>query len=353
MTGLDASSAAADVVSAPVSTTPPEIAEKIALECYGLRAAARRLSSERDENFHLVADRQREFLLKLTNAAEAREVTDFQTKALRHVAQADAALPIPHLIAAADGRYEALVAGPEGQTRVVRLLTYLRGDPLHAAPRSLEQCGTLGRTLGRLDLALRGFAHPAGRHPLRWDLSHAATLRPLLALIENPVRRGLATRFLDNFEEHAQPMLPALRAQVIHNDFQPSNVLVDPDEPDVVTGVIDFGDLVQAPLVNDLAVACAYHVATAPEALDYVLPLVRAYHTVLPLLAEEMNVFADLMATRLVLTTVITNWRVTLHPDNRAYVLRNAPGAWRGLERLASWSRTDLQTAVRRACVGE
>jgi Ser/Thr protein kinase RdoA (MazF antagonist) len=81
--------------------------------------------------------------------------------------------------------------------------------------------------------------------------------------------------------------------------------------------------------------------------------LVAAYHRILPLAAEEVEVLFDLIATRLVLTAVITNWRVTVHPENRDYILRNAPAAWRGLERLASLRRDTARAILSRACMLE
>ena len=346
----DGRSRSADVVSARVSSTALPVAERLVQEHYGLKAAARRLSSERDENFLMSVADGPSFLLKLTNSAEDRQVTYFQTGALLHVAATDPGFPVPHLVPSRNGAVSPVVATPDEPPRVMRLLDYLVGEPLHTSARSATQAQNLGVMLARLDLALRGYSHPGQEHELRWDLSHAATLRPLLEAIADPARRALATGFLDRFERYALPLLPIMRTQVIHNDFQPSNILVDAVDADLIVGVIDFGDMVRAPLICDLAVASAYHVATAPEPLDFVVAMLMSYHRVLPLTAEELDVFFDLVATRLVLTAVITNWRVTLHPGNSAYILRNAPAAWRGLERLAEVRRDDARMLFRRVC---
>jgi hydroxylysine kinase len=343
-------SVSGDVVSAPVSSTPIDVAERLCSERFGLQAVARRLSSERDENFHLRAADGQEFLLKITNAAEDRMVTDFQTRALEHVASTDRSLPVPRLVPSLDGELEILF-GEEGErSRVVRLMTFIQGSILHGAKRSEAQCRNLGSTLGRLDVALRDYVHPGSGHELRWDLKHAAALRPLLAGIADAERRALATLFLDNFETYALPVLPSLRSQVIHNDFQPSNILVDADAAEQVVGIIDFGDMVAAPLINDLAVAAAYHLAGPPDPLGYSLALVGAFNNVVPLLRNEVEILFDLMATRLVMTVAITNWRAGRHPENSAYILRNAPTAWRALERCATLPRGQAQSILCRAC---
>jgi Ser/Thr protein kinase RdoA (MazF antagonist) len=352
MSGLDAIGAAADVVSAPVSRTPSEAVAALLAEHYGLHAAIRRLPSERDENFHLSADGG-EYLLKISNAAELREVTDFQSGALLHLALADPTLPVPRLLAARDGGVSVEVRTADLAPRVMRLQTYLAGTPLHGAARSAAQCRNLGALLARLDLGLKDYRHPGASRPLRWDLQHASSLRPLLALIEPSDRRALVTRFLDRFEQRALPTLAGLRQQVIHNDFQPSNVLVDAHDPERITGIIDFGDIVEAPLVEDIAVAAAYHVSGAPAPLDFVAAMLASYHRVLPLDAGELAILFDLLATRLVLSAVIGNWRAQLQPGNRDYILRHAEVAWDGLRRLAALDAEDACRQLRRACPKE
>lgn len=324
-----------DVVAAPVSSTPTEVAEALAAEHYGLQASARRLSSERDENFQLTTA-GKEFLLKISNAAEDREVADFQTGALLHLERVDPELPVPRLQRSRDGHVAVLVRTAGDAPRVMRLQTFLPGLPLIGVERSAAQVSNLGAMLARLDIALGSYEHPGGTQPLRWDLCHARTLRPLVALIDDAARRALVTDVLDRFERLALPVLATLRRQVIHNDFQPSNVLVDARDPTRITGIIDFGDMVRAPLINDLAVAAAYQVSIAPGPLDFVSSLIGAYDRRLPVSDAETAILFDLIATRLVLTALITNWRVRLQPGNRDYILRHADAAWTGLRRFSA-----------------
>jgi len=64
---------------------------------------------------------------------------------------------------------------------------------------------------------------------------------------------------------------------------------------------------------------------------DYVL----AYHRPCHLGDLELDVLYPLIISRLVMTVAITEWRATLHPENRAYILRNNPAAWEGLLQAA------------------
>lgn len=333
-------------------TTAPaagvEDAAAIAREHFGIEATVRPLTSERDRNFHLVGSDGRDHVLKVTNSAEDPAVTDFQTEALLHIERRDAALPVPRVCRTIDGAAE-LAVPIGGKIHTVRVLTYLAGAPLYLTPASAHQREELGGCLARLGLALRDFRHPAASHDLLWDIGNAGRLRDWLPNIGDPGLRALAVSFLDRFEEEVMPVQRRQRRQVVHNDFNPHNVLVDPADPSRVTGVLDFGDMVETALVNDVAIAAAYQVAGA-SSLGWATDFVAAYHSVSPLLADEVDILYDLIAIRHVTTITITEWRARLYPDNRAYIMRNHPRAAEGLRSFAAIDREAARRAFRRAC---
>ncbi|WP_162419670.1 phosphotransferase [Microvirga brassicacearum] len=344
-----------DIVSLLDTASPvlsmPQVGE-IARDVFGLTAAVSELAGERDRNFHLRVG-ETHYVLKVSNPAEDRQVIDFQTGALLHIASVDPGLPVPRVIPTRSGAAEWLLTCAGQEPRVIRVLSFLQGEPLYRVPTSAMLRRNLGRDAARLDLALRGFFHPAAGHELMWDLKHAIRVRDLLVHIQDREQRALAERFLDNFETNALPVLPRLRAQVIHNDLNPHNVLVSTSEHSRIAGIIDFGDMVHAPLVNNLAVAAAYQLASTGHPLEAMADLIAAYHSVLPLEPIELEILFDLIATRMVLTVAITGWRAARHPENEAYILRNNPQAWAGLERFDSLTRTDAQAYLRQACHAE
>ena len=93
------------------------------------------------------------------------------------------------------------------------------------------------------------------------------------------------------------PALDHLPHQVIHNDANEHNVLVGEDG--AVTGLIDFGDVVWTARVCGLAVAGAYAMQGRPDPARAVVPVVRGYHEVAPLRADELAVLFELMRARL------------------------------------------------------
>ena len=330
------------------SAIPETLVQKLATERYGLPATAHRLGSERDQNFRLRTLDGREYLLKIANPAEDRAVTNLQTEALLHLAAADPGLPTPRVFPALDGTLELDIAFDDGSTRVVRLLSYLAGSPMHAVEGSAALRRDLGQCAARLARSLRDFSHSGANHKLLWDLQHAAELRPLVDAVPAE-RRGLVEHFLDGFETHALAMLPHLPRQPVHNDLNPHNIVVDSANHDRISGIIDFGDLTFTARVNDLAIAAAYQVAEDDDPLAPACELIAAYHATAPLDPAEFDVLFDLIAARMVMTVVISSWRAVRYPENRKYILRNNQKAWSQLGRIAKLSRAQAMQQIQRA----
>lgn len=316
---------------------------------YRLRGDSSKLNSERDENFHIRADDGCHYVLKLTHPAEDRAVTDFQTRALLHAIAHDPTLPIPQVIAQQDGAPYGVVAMRDGSQRVLRLLSFLHGQPLHQVGRSSAQRRQLGQTLARLNIALRDFRHPAAEHRLLWDIQHSQDLAPLLLQTPPGAKRDVLASWLAHFDSTLRPTLAGLRRQVIHNDMNPYNVLVGDDQITTV-GIIDFGDMVAAPLVDELAVACSYQLSANANPLDSAGEVIAGYHAINPLTEQEVALLYDLILTRLCMTVTITGWRAARYPENSTYILRNHGLSWDGMQRLLGISRQQAVAYLRSVC---
>ena len=327
-----------------------EAAAELVHGLYGIAGTASPLTSERDQNFCIEAADAR-YLLKISNAAEPREVTNFQTEAMRHIERVNPDLPVPRVLTTQEGDYEPVLEVAGEAPRVVRLMTFMSGRPLHTVDEiTVALRRNLGAGLAELGLALRAFEHPADEYELLWDLKQAAGCRDLLQEVPDAADRALAVGFLDAFEQHVSPVLGQLRSQVVHNDLNFYNVLVADDDPAQVTGLIDFGDMIRTPLVCDLAVAAAYQLTDDVDPFAGALEFIGAYNAVVPLESREIAVLFDLIATRLVATVAITGWRAARHPENSEYILRNNPAAWRNLRYLQQLGRGRGTAAIAATC---
>ena len=334
-----------------LTSTPPALtaegAARLARAHFGLACAeVRPLTAERDQNLLVACEDGSAWVMKVVNPSEARSITDFQTAALRHLERAAPGLPVPRVRPALDGAGEIVATLPDGRRSVVRMLTWLEGQPLVHAPRSPRQRENLARCLAGIGRAFQGFSHPGQDHYLQWDISHLDRLAPLMPAIEDERARAAVAAVLADFTATARPALPALRRQVIYNDLNFHNVLVDPVEPDRIAGIIAFGDILAAPLVNDLAVAASYQLGAEAER-DHAAGFIAAYHRELPLRDEEIRLLPLLIEARLATTLLITGYRARLHPENAAYILRNnAPARAALLALRAARARDNLDWIV-------
>ena len=100
-------------------------------------------------------------------------------------------------------------------------------------------------------------------------------------------------------------------------------MLVATEDPDRIGGVIDFGDAVHAPVIQEIAVPIAYQSLADPTPFCSAVAITQGYHEVNPLDDDELALIPFLVAMRLCVTTVITSWRSALHPENARYIMRN------------------------------
>ena len=313
--------------------TAPADAEAFIADHFGFAAEARPLGSERDENFHIRVRDGAEYLLKITHPAEPLDSTAFQTACLRHVAAVDPALPVPRVLNDRTGNPHVRAAW-SGVERTARLFSFLSGEPLHRGRRDAAQRQRIGATLATLDAALGTFPGPFPPLDIIWDMGRASAIRPLIRTIPDDDQKRMVEARLDAFESRVLPSQAGLARQPIHNDFNPHNLLVSPEDHSEISGIIDFGDVAVAPRVYDLAVAASYQVLEGDHPLQTAAEVVAAYHAVTPLADPEVALLHDLIPLRLALAVSITGWRAEMHPGNREYILRNSPGAWRALYQL-------------------
>jgi 4-aminobutyrate aminotransferase-like enzyme/Ser/Thr protein kinase RdoA (MazF antagonist) len=324
---------AAELPADPLAEAPPALAPDeaadVAERVFGVAGEATRLDSERDANFRVEGDGAA-WVLKVYNPAEADAVVEMQTRAMLHVAQTDPELPVPRVLRARDGDLHGHVE-LDGRRHAVHLIEFLPGDRAEPETFDLDALRHYGASVARVGRALRGFFHPAADRALLWDMRHTARLRPLLAAIEDAEERALLTRGLDRVEAMLLPALPALRAQVIHNDLTYDNVLVDGSRR--VTAVVDFGDTTHAPLLCDLGVALSAF-CTVDGLFDRVEAFVRGYGDVTPLEEWEAALVGDAVCARLLASALIAAWRVRSYPENADYITAFGPRTFEVLELL-------------------
>jgi Ser/Thr protein kinase RdoA (MazF antagonist) len=316
---------------------------------YGLRGTIRRLESEVDETFRIDTAAGTPFLIKLAQPGEPEEAVSFQTGLLRHLQLAAPDLPVPRLRTATDGaHYLTPGAGPlEG--RIIRVISFLPGDPLRTTRSTRPLREQIGRHLAILGRALRDYDHPAAHRHVVWDIRHVSGLRPMAGAVDAQERRRVLLGEIDRFADSTGPALTELRAQVVHNDFNSDNILIAPDRVSV-SGILDFGDATHTALVNDVAVMAAYQLGDDRDPTATAIDAIAGYHAVTELSAAELGLLPRLIIARMVARVIVPEWRAKQSPANRRYLLRNADRAWTQLNRLLALPDELIRQRIAHAC---
>ena len=325
-----------------------EAVRRIAAETFGLEGEFKLLVSERDQNFRIRAARGEQYVLKIANVDEDPDVVDLQIRGLLHVAMVDPGMPVPRVVRTKAGKTSTRVEGSDGTLHIVRALTYLPGTDLGKMPLTPALLRNLGGAIARLGRALRGFSHPAARHELLCDLQRAPQLRPCTSHIADKADRMRVERVLDEFIADVLPGLVRLRAQIIHNDANGDNVVVAPDAPDQIAGIVDFGDMIHTALATDPAVAAA-DLLMGGDIIGPMCELLAGYDMVLPLEDEEIDVLYDLVLARCALTSIIIAWRSS-KPEGPGYLETYGPAAYAKIETLLTLGRAQVRARLRDAC---
>src|SRR5215472_3901210 len=333
------------------STSEAE-AVRLAGEIYELEVSARALPGEYDDNFHLISADGRVFVLKVMHPARECSFIDMQSKALKHLAEQAPQLPLPRVIPCRNGELFTEISGAGGLTRLVWLLSFLRGSIFAGVrPHSPEILRDLGQFLGQIDAGLQSFEHSAAHRELKWDSSRAAWIKEYIPEIEGAEHRALVERFLALYEAEVVPRLPRLRRSIIYGDANDHNILVSAPwpQPRKIAGVIDFGDMHHGLTVSEAAIGAAYAILGKTDPLQAATEVIAGYHRAFPLGEDEVAVIFPLMAARLAVSVTNSAHRKHVKPDD-AYVTVSEAPAWEALERLATIHPRFAHYAFREAC---
>ncbi len=328
--------------SKPPTYTEQETA-KIAEKYFNKSGDIKMLVSERDQNAR-ISTSDGEYVLKIANSAEDPQNLEFQNAVLNHVSTLDPTLAIPKVIKGHDGN-DLYTHG----NNKIRLITFLKGEIFGDAVKSDALYADLGRFLGRFSNAMQGFGHPQAHQPdFLWNLDNALFSRQYITDIVNDDDKELITWFYDRYEALVLPRLQKMRSAVIHSDANTYNIVVQGDK---ISGLIDFGDMLFAKQVNELAIALGYAVLDVDDIYAVSNALIKNYTAEFTLSEDELEVLFDLAAMRLVMSVCISSNRVIKASDDkhREYLLVTQAPALKALKRLRAVGMNFLSCFARKA----
>jgi Ser/Thr protein kinase RdoA (MazF antagonist) len=318
----------------------------VALHDYGIAGRVSVLPSERDQNFLITDPRGGRYVLKIANRNDAPELLDFQHQAMRRVATSQGDCRVQEIVPSLNGADITAIHNEEtGVGHCVRVLRWIEGEVLaNCKSRGATLFESIGASMGKIDVALRDFAHPAMNRALQWDLRHAGRARDVAGFLP----RARRTRVERAFADWDKIEWTNLRHSVIHSDANDYNVLIEDGR---MTGLLDFGDIVFSAIVCDLAIALAYTMLHEKQPLAAAARVIRAYHRHNALTEPEQRVLFPLILARLSASVCYAAHNRARNPDDSYQVVTEA-AAWELLDNLEPCSTDAALTMVREACAG-
>jgi 4-aminobutyrate aminotransferase-like enzyme/Ser/Thr protein kinase RdoA (MazF antagonist) len=313
--------------------------ERIALESYGLAVSVSPMPGERDCNFRLRTADAREFVLKVLDAASDPGSADCLVTVLDHLAEQDPTLPVPRLFPTqrgdAVGRFSR-----DGTDYATCLVSFLPGRLLAHSEAGTALLHAMGATLARLDHALQGFFHPSLTRRLAWDVRRLPELAEYIDYLESAALRA-AVAGVSSAVRSCLPRLRGLRSQAIHGDCHAANLLVDADGS-AISGILDFGDMIHAPLIFEPAVAMSELLTEAVATLPAAATVLQGYAQKHSLQAEEVDLLYDIIAARHAVTVLVHAWRRRHGTPGEGTPDEAGARAERSLQHLLSLDRESL-----------
>ncbi len=337
---------------------PPKFEEDViaakVLTDYGIEGLYKKLDGERDQNFYLKTVAGEEYVVKITGPDEETDVTDFQVQAMLYLEKAAPSLPVPRLFKTKDGLNISSITDDQGVMHALRLVTYLPGIPYGDGKfPGADDLFAIGVFQGTMCKALEGFSHRASKHFMPWNLSNGIAVQEGLWRDAEDDAREVGLQLVERLKGEVLPALNALPSHVIHNDAHPYNLLRADEDSYGITGIIDFGDMVYAPVVNDLAVMATTFQRRNILDIGITINLLKGFHSICPLSDAEVTLLWDAIMLRLIITILLTDIKLKLVSEvdeNKDELITDRTEAINMLRYLNGMDRIAAVNSFRAAC---
>jgi hydroxylysine kinase len=145
---------------------------------------------------------------------------------------------------------------------VVRLLTFIPGKPIDQIKSyTKELLFNVGKYAANLDLKLKEFYDPVyEQRDCIWRLDKIGNYMYRLESIADTYKREVLREILKNFCSNilSKENASFLQKGMIHGDFNETNILIDIDKEDTISGILDFGDTSHSYYIFEVAICAVY-----------------------------------------------------------------------------------------------
>lgn len=211
-----------------------------------------------------------------------------------------------------------------------RLVHFIEGELIANMEHSEQLLNSFGEEMAQLHLALKGkksFVIEANKR--YWDIQYFEISEQYRPFVNQTSNTKLLDYFIQHFNQFIKPQFIHLRKGLIHGDANDLNVIGNQNK---VTGIIDFGDITNAPIIIDIAIALTYLLFDKEEPIKKACHFLKGYHAIHPLEQKELDVLYYLIATRCCQSILNASYSAYQNPENKAYIEVSQKNIWKLLE---------------------
>ena len=319
---------------------------KFVKKSYGLNIKSlKKLNGYDNENYLLDSHEGKKFILKKYPFSKNNiSLISSENDCLIHLNK-NSNNSYPEPIFSRGNKYLEII-GSKNDKYIIRVLSYLKGKFLGEIKVNDDTLSSIGEIVGKLTKHLKNYSNDSiSSRKWEWDIQYLDLNKKFLKHIEDPNKRKIVMYFFQQFDEFVKPKLEKLRTSIIHNDTNEWNILVKKNKD---LGIIDFGDLTESQLVNEVAICMTYASYDKEKPLDSASLVLKSYNKIIRLTDTEVSLIYYLMAAKLCISVCNSAYSKKLNPENK-YALISEKSAWKMLKYLIKISPIHAENTFRKA----
>ena len=301
-----------------------------------------KLNSERDVNFVISINNKKKYVLKISNPSEKIDILKYQDRLINHLRKDNDLIKcIPQILHTKIVKY----LDKNNRECFVRLLSYIDGN-IYANIKSNEKIEkSLGSLLAKISIQLKSYSDPVGLRKFIWDPSNINWIKKQINIFKGNNKLILLNAYSD-YEKYVKNNLKNLRYSITHSDPNNYNLLVKNNK---INGLLDYGDSIYAPTINDLAICLSYALMNNNNIYSTLKNIIFEYHNKFRISEEEIYSLIGLCKSRLMITVVMANNQKIRYPSNK-YLSISEKDAWNLLDKLDKIPTKFLIYIIRDIC---
>ncbi len=302
----------------------------------------KQLDSERDINFILSINNKKKYVLKISNPSEKINILKYQDRLINYL-RSDLSLKsfIPKI------HHTKIVKYFDKKNRecFVRILSYIEGR-MYGDTKSNDKIeSSLGKLLGKVSTKLQAFNDIDAHRNFIWDPSNIDWIKKDINIFSGS-KKLILLKCFSEYEKFVKNNLNKLRYSITHSDPNNYNIVIKENN---VCGLLDYGDSIYSPTINDLAICLSYALMNNNNIYLTLKNVISEYNKQFSINEDEINSLISLCKSRLMITVVMAKKQRIKYPSNQ-YLSISEKDAWSLLEKLDKIPIKFLIYVVRDIC---